>query len=115
MSQNICKWLHNDYQEENSSFFALGHGAYVRAVKQSDNTPTSGVSKPKLTTITDEGPSGSTPSRSQFNHQMQRKKAEADPRAFVRCSKVLLKEKTDSFVLQDLEMFAVVPRANAST
>ena len=105
------------HQEGNSSFFALGHGAYVRTVEQSDNAA-SGQPNPKLTSTASEGQpaqSGTTPSRSQLNHQMQRKQADLDPRAYVRCSRVLLKENNDSFVLQDLEMFAVVPHANAST
>ena len=99
----------------------LGHGAYARdATKPGEHSAATAAvpqQRPKLTTITESNPSIQSPvSRgSPFQRQTKSKTANADPRRFVRCSKVLLKEKTDSFVLQDLEMFLVVSRPSAST
>ena len=96
----------------------LGHGAYARDVMEfieysaSSSVAAAAQEKPKLTTITDPNPTIQSMSHTPFPGHA--KKPNAEGQGFVRCSKVLLREKTDSFSLQDIEMFAVVARPSAS-
>ena len=96
----------------------LGHGAYARDITEfieysaSSSVAAAAQEKPKLTTITEPNPTIQSMPHAPFPGHA--KKPNADSQGFVRCSKVLLREKTDSFSLQDIEMFAVVASPSAS-